>query len=89
MLGRRDAAREAVRKLEAISGEGRYVPPYAMALVYAGLGDRDELFSHLERAYAERDIHLIYLPVDMKWDPYRSDRRFVALLARCGFTKAP
>ena len=65
-----------------------YVPPYTMALVQAGLGDRDGVFDWLERAYAVRDVHLIYLPVDVKWDPYRSDPRFVALwlaaFTRCG-----
>jgi len=86
-LGRKDAAREVVLALEATSRE-RYVPPYAMALVYAGLGDRDAVFRYLEEAYAVRDIHLMYLPVDMKWDPYRSDPRFVGLVARCGFSTA-
>ena len=28
----------------------------------------------------------MYLTVDAKWDPYRADPRFQALLARCGFT---
>ena len=86
-LGRTDAAREAVRALDAAS-RGRYVPPYAIALIYAGLGERDAMFDYLERAFAARDVHLMYLPVDMKWDPYRSDPRFVALLARCRFTSA-
>jgi hypothetical protein len=27
----------------------------------------------------------MYLPVDMKWDPYRNDARFTSLLVRCGF----
>ena len=82
--GRTAEATEVVRKLEADSVQ-RYVPPYAMALVYAGLGDRDAAFAWLEKAYAEHDVHLMYLPVDVKWDPYRSDSRFVQLLARCGF----
>ena len=60
-----------------------------MALVHAGLGDREAVFAWLEKAYAARDVHLIYLPVDAKWDPYRSDPRFGALLARCGFTQKP
>ena len=81
-------AREVLRVLEANSHE-RYVPPAAMALVNAGLGDREAVFGWLDKAYAERDIHLIYLPVDSKWDPYRADPRFVALLARCGFTSVP
>jgi hypothetical protein len=39
----------------------------------------------LEKAYLARDVHLMYLPVDTKWDPYRRDARLVALLTRCGF----
>ena len=84
--GRANEAREVLRRLEADAGE-RYVPPYAMALVHAGLGEHEAVFEWLEKAYAARDVHLIYLPVDPKWDPYRSDPRFEALLARCGFTQ--
>ena len=84
--GRANEAREVLRRLEADSGE-RYVPPYAIALVHAGLGEREPAFEWLDKAYAARDVHLIYLPVDPKWDPYRADTRFNALLARCGFTQ--
>jgi TolB-like protein/DNA-binding winged helix-turn-helix (wHTH) protein/Flp pilus assembly protein TadD len=83
--GRTEEARAVLASLSAAARD-RYVPPYAMALVHAGLGDADETFVWLERAYEARDVHLIYLPVDPKWDPLRGDARFVALLARCGFT---
>lgn len=83
--GRATEARAVLRQLEDDARE-RYVPPFATALVYAGLGERDAVFEWLDKAYAARDVHLIYLPVDPKWDPYRADARFVALLARCGFT---
>jgi hypothetical protein len=36
--------------------------------------------------YAARDEHLTFLTVDPKWDFYRADPRFEALVARCGFT---
>ena len=87
-MGRTAAAREVVAALTHPS-PARYVPPYAAALVYAGLGDREATFAALEQAYAARDVHLMYLPVDMKWDPYRTDPRFVSLLARCGFRSVP
>jgi TolB-like protein/DNA-binding winged helix-turn-helix (wHTH) protein/tetratricopeptide (TPR) repeat protein len=86
-MGRVDAAREVLRTLETASRE-RYVPPFAMALVYAGLDEREAMFDALERAFTARDVHLMYLPVDMKWDPYRTDPRFVDLLARCAFTSS-
>ena len=63
----------------------QYLPPYASALVYLGLGEKDKAFEWLNKAFDAGDVHLIYLPVDPKWDEYRSDRRFVDLLARCGF----
>ena len=86
-IGRRGEALEVLESLQAASRE-RYVPPYAFALIHAGLGDRDASFAALERAYAARDVHLIFLTVDPKWDPYRSDDRFSALLARCNFMRA-
>jgi TolB-like protein/Flp pilus assembly protein TadD len=86
-LGRVDEARDLLRTLEAVSRD-RYVPPHAMALVHVGLGARDAVFEWLDRAYEARDVHLIFLPVDPRWDAYRADPRFGALLARCGFASA-
>jgi TolB-like protein/DNA-binding winged helix-turn-helix (wHTH) protein/Tfp pilus assembly protein PilF len=83
-LGRVDEARDMLRTLEAASRD-RYVPPYAIALVHAGLGEREAVFEWLDRAYDARDVHLIFLPVDPRWDAYRADSRFGTLLARCGF----
>jgi TolB-like protein/DNA-binding winged helix-turn-helix (wHTH) protein/Tfp pilus assembly protein PilF len=82
--GRTGDAREVIDMLEAASRE-RYVPPAAIALIYAGLGDRERVFEWLERAYAARDVHLMYLPVDPKWDAFRGDPRFASLVRRCGF----
>lgn len=85
-VGRTSEAREVLKTLEGVSRE-RYVPPYAMALVHAGLGERDAAFSRLEEAYAARDVHLIFLPVDPRWDPYRDDPRFQSLLERGGLNR--
>jgi hypothetical protein len=72
--------------LEAIAAE-RYMPAYAVALVYAGLGDTERALRWLDRAYAERDVHLIFLVVDPKWELCASDPRFQRLVERCGFTR--
>jgi TolB-like protein len=82
--GRRDEAIEVLRTLEAIAAT-RYVPSCAAALVHAGLGDADAAFAALERALAARDVHLVYLPADPKWDSLRGDPRFADLVRRCGF----
>ncbi len=86
-LGRPHEAREVLHTLEGVP-EGKYVPPYAVALVYAGLGQAGPAFEWLERAYKVHDVHLAFLPVDAKWDPFRTDARFAALVERCAFTLA-
>lgn len=79
-----EEARELLGTLETVSQQ-KYVPPYASALVHAGLGQEDLAFQFLERALDVRDVHLAFLTCDPKWDALRADLRFVSLLARCGF----
>lgn len=89
VLAKSNRTTEARVILQSLLSRSRemYVPPYAIALVYAGLGEPEAVFAWLEKAYDARDIHLIFLPVDSKWDRYRSDYRFQALLSRCGFVQ--
>ena len=84
--GRIGEARDMVAALKRRADE-RYVPPYAIALVHAGLNDDGSVFEWLEQALAVRDSHLIYVLVDPKWDPFRRDERFEELLRRCGFNE--
>ncbi len=63
----------------------RYVPPFNLAVVHLGLGERDQVFDALEKAYQDHDVRLSFLKVDLKWDPLRSDPRFVSLIERLGF----
>ena len=84
-MGRAGEAREVLNTLEAVSRE-RYVPPYATALVYGGLGQHDQALDWLDRAYDAHDVHLVLTLVDPKWDDFRSDDRFLALIKRCAFT---
>jgi hypothetical protein len=53
-----------------------------MALVHAGLGEDERVFEWLDRAYAQRDVHLMFLTVDPKWDRYRACPEFCSLLAK-------
>jgi TolB-like protein len=84
-LGRTGEAMDLLHTLEAVSRE-KYVPPYAFALVRAGLGEPIAALEWLERAYDSHDVHLVLLVVDPKWDRFRADGRFRALIKRCGFT---
>lgn len=86
--GKTREARELLSTLETVSRD-RYVPPYAHALVYAGLGEHAIALQFLERAYEARDVHLAFLTHDPKWDPFRADSRFINLLGRCAFPHLP
>ncbi len=55
-----------------------------IAAIYAGLGDNDQAFACLEKAYEQHDAKLVYLKVEPLLDPLRSDPRFAGLLRRVG-----
>jgi len=81
--GRREEALKLVHLMEVNSRES-FVPAYNIALVHAGLSDDSACFEWLARALDERDVHVVFLTADPKWDPYRSDPRFEGLLKRAG-----
>ena len=62
----------------------RYVSPYTVAAIHAGLGDKEQTFKWLEQAYEERDVWLMNLKVDPVFAKLRSDKRFKDLLTRAG-----
>ena len=77
------AAREILDDLEA-RGEHAYVSPFNMATIHMGLGEVDETFVWLERAFEERSRSLAWLNVAWQYDGVRSDPRFKSLLRRAG-----
>lgn len=54
------------------------------AALYSVLGDKDQAFNRLERAYDRHELWLVYLKVDPAWDNLRSDLRFQNLQQRVG-----
>jgi tetratricopeptide (TPR) repeat protein len=62
----------------------RYVSPYNLALVFAGLGERETALQWLGAALEERDVHMPFL-LDHKWDGMRGDGRFREIVSRAGF----
>jgi hypothetical protein len=65
--------------------EGQDAPAIDVAAIYSRLGERDEAFKWLEKAYENKVADLGWLRVDPKWDNIRDDPRFADLLRRVGF----
>jgi len=81
VAGRRGEAQMLLNQLNDLSKQ-KYVSPYDVGMIYAGLGENDRAFAWLERAYEERSVWLDFLKVEPSLDPLRSDPRFQDLLHR-------
>ena len=86
--GRREEALKLVGELkrvdERLEAEGRSIPRFSFIWAYAGLGDKEQAFAWLEKAYRERRDRVFLLNVDPLLDPLRSDPRFQDLVRRVG-----
>ena len=60
--------------------------PYAFAQIYARLGDAEETFKSLEKAYTRHD-ELIYLIFDEFWDRWREQPQFKAIITKVGLAE--
>lgn len=77
---------DALRVLADQQGIRRaYSAPIRVARIYIGLGDKDQAFEWLEKAYADRSDYLTQIKMDPMVDSLRSDRRFMDLMQRIGF----
>ena len=79
--GKRTEAQQVLADLQQLQGQ-RYVSPYTVAAIYAGLGDKEQTFKWLDTAVEERDIWLMNLKVDPVFAKLRSERKFTDILAR-------
>jgi DNA-binding winged helix-turn-helix (wHTH) protein/TolB-like protein/Flp pilus assembly protein TadD len=57
----------------------QYVSPMDIVTVYHALGQKDEMFQWLDKAYDDESELLIVLDYDPEWDDVRSDPRFQQL----------
>ena len=83
MSSKRDEARQALTELKRTAKE-RFISPYAIATIYVGLGEKDQAFAWLDKAYEDRDVSLGWIRFDFMMDPLRSDPRYAALIERHG-----
>jgi DNA-binding winged helix-turn-helix (wHTH) protein/TolB-like protein len=82
--GNTNEAREVLQDLEARTGK-EHAPAYAIALVYAGLGDNDRAISWLQKAYEDRSTSIVFLTLDPELSNLHSDPRFEQLSRRVNF----
>jgi tetratricopeptide (TPR) repeat protein len=81
--GQPEEARRILDELGARSKEA-YDGPADIALVHAGLDEKDKMFEWLERAYQDRGGSLLFTLIDPLLADMRSDPRFADLLRRVG-----
>ncbi len=81
LSGRRDEAGKFLKELKESSNGWSVL---WIAEVYAALGDKDQAFEWLEKAYRDRNFTFEFLKYEPYWDSLRSDPRFKDLLRRIG-----
>jgi tetratricopeptide (TPR) repeat protein len=82
--GDRAKAEATIHRMLELKKE-RYVPPYNVALVFAGLRETEVALRWLEQALVDRGVHMVFL-LDHKWNRLRSNGQFRQILSRVGFT---
>jgi len=86
IAGQPAEAYEMLEKLNALAVES-YVSPFNMAIILAGLSEKEEAFAWLEKAYEDRSRSMAWLNVTDELDGLRSDPRFESLTRRIGLPK--
>ena len=81
--GRKQDALKLLAQLQEQAKKG-FVPAYDLATVYAGLGDAEQAFAWLDKAFQERSAFLVHVRWDPKFAALHSDPRFTELTRRIG-----
>ncbi len=79
--GNREQAQATLADLKSLAAK-RHVPAYNFAMIYNGLGEKQEALNYLEKSFGEREVQLTFIKVDTRWDDIRVEPRFVDLMRR-------
>ncbi len=82
--GQRDEAIKILEQLRERENRGEYAPSLNIALIYSNLGDKNQAFVWLDKAFDERESRLVHIKVLPGCDLLRSDPRFAELVRRMG-----
>jgi len=83
LSGKRTEAQRILNELNSLASK-KYVLPNLIAIVYVGLGEKDQAFEWLNKAYTERSDFMVVLKVDPSLDGIRDDPRFGKLVNKMG-----
>jgi serine/threonine-protein kinase len=78
-----EAARQILAELKQLAAQ-KYVSACDIALVHAGLGEKDQAFEWLEKAFDEHNGWLVFLNVEPRFDSLRTAAAFSALRRKMG-----
>jgi tetratricopeptide (TPR) repeat protein len=84
-MGKIVEAQQVLTKL--LEKSEQEMSPYLIAALYFEMGDDEQGFQWLDRAYKYKDHYLVYLKIDSYFKRVRLDSRFTSLLKKIGFTK--
>jgi len=84
LSGDRQGAERLIDELKSRARD-QYISSYNIALIYAALGDREQTFDYLEKAYDKESIDLLLAKVDPRLDQFRGEADFQKLLVKIGF----
>jgi tetratricopeptide (TPR) repeat protein len=85
VAGRTDEARKILADLIEVAKQ-RFVSPFDFALLYMGLGEKDQAFEWLNKTFDENPYRIAFIKVNPRFDILRSDPRFNELLRRMKLT---
>lgn len=82
--GRKDEAKKILARVVKLSTQDYFWKNYSIALIYAGLGEKDKAISYLEKAYDEHSLGPAWLRFDPRLDNLRQEPRFQDFVRRIG-----
>ena len=82
--GKLTQARTVLDELRQTSNQ-EYVAPYNRAMIHNALGESETALDYLEKAYSEKNVLMVFLKVEPKWNNLRGDARFIELMQRMNF----
>jgi Flp pilus assembly protein TadD len=82
--GNREKAQATLEELKSLAAES-YVPAYSFAMIYNGLGEKEEALNYLEKSFQEREVQMSFIKIDTRWDNLSLEPRFAEIIKQMNF----